>query len=112
MEHPRFAIKMATGTGKTWVLTALVIWQYWNRVKLNEKRFASHFLLVAPGNIVYERLLDSFLGKKRNGKRQPMTADLKKSLFMPDNMRQDFDLRYSQKKTCRKVHLLQNRLLF
>ncbi|MBU4222735.1 MAG: DEAD/DEAH box helicase family protein [Euryarchaeota archaeon] len=97
MEHPRFAIKMATGTGKTWVLTALIIWQYWNRSKLNDKRFASHFLLVAPGNIVYERLLDSFLGKKRNGKRQPMTADLKKSLFMPENMRQDFDLRIFSK---------------
>jgi len=97
MEHPRFAIKMATGTGKTWVLTALIIWQYWNRTQLNDKRFASHFLLVAPGNIVYERLLDSFLGKKRNGKRQPMTADLKKSLFMPENMRQDFDLRIFSK---------------
>ncbi|KPQ43796.1 MAG: type I restriction enzyme EcoKI subunit R [Candidatus Methanoperedens nitroreducens] len=97
MDHPRFAIKMATGTGKTWVLTALIIWQYWNRTKLNDKRFASHFLLVAPGNIVYERLLDSFLGKKRNGKRQPMTADLKKSLFMPENVRQDFDLRIFSK---------------
>lgn len=97
IEHPRFAIKMATGTGKTWVLTALIIWQYWNRVRLNDKRFASHFLLVAPGNIVYERLLDSFLGKKRNGKRLPMTADLKKSLFMPDNLRQDFDLRIFSK---------------
>lgn len=97
IEHPRFAIKMATGTGKTWVLIALIIWQYWNRVRLNDKRFASHFLLVAPGNIVYERLLDSFLGKKRNGKRLPMTADLKKSLFMPDNLRQDFDLRIFSK---------------
>lgn len=102
MEHPRFAIKMATGTGKTWVLTALIIWQYWNRTQLNDKRFASHFLLVAPGNIVYERLLDSFLGKKRNGKRQPMTADLKKSLFMPENMRQDFDLRIFSKEDLQK----------
>lgn len=91
--HPRFAVKMATGTGKTWVITALIIWQYWNRIKLTDKRFSSHFLLVAPGNIVYERLLDSFLGKKRNGKRLPMTADLKKSLFMPNNLRQDFNLR-------------------
>lgn len=93
IEHPRFAVKMATGTGKTWVITALIIWQYWNRIKLTDKRFASHFLLVAPGNIVYERLLDSFLGKKRNGKRLPLTADLRKSLFMPDNLRQNFNLR-------------------
>ncbi len=102
IEHPRFAVKMATGTGKTWVITALIIWQVWNRVKLNDKRFASHFLLVAPGNIVYERLLDSFLGKKRNEKRQPMTADLRKSLFMPDNFKQDFNLRIFTKDDLRE----------
>ena len=28
--HPKYAIKMATGTGKTWVLNALLIWQYLN----------------------------------------------------------------------------------
>ena len=27
-KHPKYAIKMATGTGKTWVLNALLIWQY------------------------------------------------------------------------------------
>ena len=28
--HPKYCIKMATGTGKTWVLNALLIWQYLN----------------------------------------------------------------------------------
>ena len=28
--HPKYCIKMATGTGKTWVLSALLIWQYLN----------------------------------------------------------------------------------
>ncbi|MEA3435382.1 MAG: DEAD/DEAH box helicase family protein, partial [Thermodesulfobacteriota bacterium] len=71
IKHPRYAIKMATGTGKTWVMNAIIVWQYFNRVKLGDERFVSHFALVAPGNIVYDRLLDSFLGKFKNGKRQP-----------------------------------------
>ena len=98
LKHPRFGIKMATGTGKTWIITAIIVWQYWNRVKYNDKRFASHFLLCAPGNIVYERLLDSFLGKKtQDGKRQPHTADIKKSVFMPENWKDEFNLRVYSK---------------
>ncbi len=98
IKHPRFGIKMATGTGKTWVITAIIVWQYWNKVKLNDQHFSSHFLLCAPGSIVYERLLDSFLGKKQpDGKRLPFTADLKKSVFMPDNWRDEFNLRIFSK---------------
>jgi type III restriction enzyme len=94
IKHPRFGIKMATGTGKTWIITAIIVWQYWNRVKYADKRFSSHFLLCAPGNIVYERLLDSFLGKKsKDGKRQSNTSDIKKSIFMPDNWRDEFNFR-------------------
>src|SRR3989338_7744652 len=57
--HPKYCIKMATGTGKTWVLSALLIWQYLN-AKYEENQsgmFTKNFLLVAPGIIVYERLL-------------------------------------------------------
>mgnify|MGYP001596003772 FL=1 len=69
IDYSRYGIKMATGTGKTWVMNAILIWQYWNKVKLEDPRFSSHFLLCAPGNIVYERLLDSFMGKiTSNGK--------------------------------------------
>ena len=66
-EHPKYCIKMATGTGKTWVMDALLIWQYLNS-KYDEngsERFSKNFLLVAPGIIVYERLLDAYLGKRR-----------------------------------------------
>lgn len=98
IKHPRYAIKMATGTGKTWVITAIMVWQYWNKEKLNDKRFSSHFLLCAPGNIVFERLLDSFLGKKsQDGKRQPNTADIKKTVFMPDDWRDEFNLKIFSK---------------
>jgi len=30
-QHPKYAAKMATGTGKTWVLNALLVWQYLNK---------------------------------------------------------------------------------
>ncbi len=65
-EIPKYGIKMATGTGKTWVMHALLIWQYLN-AKYEEQpsgRYSKNFLLVAPGLIVYERLLDAYLGKE------------------------------------------------
>jgi type III restriction enzyme len=88
--HPKYAAKMATGTGKTWVLNALLVWQYLNHAALpDDERFTSNFLIVAPGLIVYERLLDSFLGKEREGERHFETSDMyeQRSLFIPDNYR-------------------------
>lgn len=88
--HPKYAAKMATGTGKTWVLNALLLWQYLNKVaEPNDDRFTNNFLLVAPGLIVYERLLDSFLGKLRNGERDFETSDIfsQQDLFVPENHR-------------------------
>ena len=93
MKFPRFAIKMATGTGKTWVINALIVWQYFNKLKHDDGRFSPYFLLVAPGNIVFERLLDSFIGKVREGKRDKLTSDLENDLFMPESWRSEFDLR-------------------
>src|SRR3989338_690157 len=86
--HPKYCVKMATGTGKTWVLSALLIWQYLNS-KYEENPsglFTKNFLLIAPGIIVYERLLDAYLGKRReDGTRNFDDSDFKKfeSLFLP-----------------------------
>lgn len=87
-KHPKYAIKMATGTGKTWVLNALLIWQYLNaRYYLNEiGNYSKNFLLVTPGLIVYERLLDAFLGKElKDGTRDFEQSDFKRyeKLFIP-----------------------------
>ena len=87
-EHPKYCIKMATGTGKTWVLSALLIWQYLNAKTEEERsnRFSKNFLIVAPGIIVYERLLDAFLGKrKEDNTRDFDTSDFKRfeQLFVP-----------------------------
>ncbi|MDI6736275.1 MAG: DEAD/DEAH box helicase family protein [bacterium] len=35
MPFSKYAVKMATGSGKTWVLAAILIWQYFN--KINEE---------------------------------------------------------------------------
>ncbi|MCR4292761.1 MAG: DEAD/DEAH box helicase family protein [Candidatus Kuenenia sp.] len=81
--HPKYCMKMATGTGKTWVMNALLIWQYLNA--RHEKKpggcYSTNFLLVAPGLIVYERLLDAYLGKqKEDGSRDFENSDLMKSM--------------------------------
>lgn len=97
-QHPKYAAKMATGTGKTWVLNALLIWQYLNhRANPADARFTSNFLIVAPGLVVYDRLLDSFQGKLPPGapthaggkQRDFATSDIasQQELFLPPDDR-------------------------
>jgi len=79
--HPKYCLKMATGTGKTWVMQALMIWSLLNKTAaqaegIEDARFTRHFLIVAPGLIVYERLLDALLGKMRDGGRDFTTSDV------------------------------------
>ena len=93
-EIPKYAIKMATGTGKTWVMHALLIWQYLNAKYETEKsgRFTKNFLLVAPGIIVYDRLLDAYLGKENEKQeREFEQSDFFKfkELFIPPQYRED-----------------------
>ena len=92
---PKYAVKMATGTGKTWVMHALLLWQILN-VKHTEEasRFTQNFLIVAPGLVVYDRLLDAFKGRLKSGggtERDPMTNDFRKyqDLFIPPAYREE-----------------------
>ncbi len=67
-KHPKYCLKMATGTGKTWVLQALLVWQLLNKnaalaAGIDDARFTRQFLIIVPGLIVYERLLDALCGK-------------------------------------------------
>ncbi len=105
-QHPKYAMKMATGTGKTWVINALLIWQYLN-ARHEEKqsgRYAKNFLLVAPGLIVYERLLDAFLGKENEAKiRNFQKSDFKKfeELFIPPSYKEEI-FGFIQNCVCKK----------
>ena len=92
--HPKYCIKMATGTGKTWVMHTLLIWQYLN-AKYEEnktRKYSKNFLLIAPGIIVYERLLDAFLGKRsEDGNRNFDSSDFKQfeDLFLPESYKEE-----------------------
>jgi type III restriction enzyme len=53
----RMACKMATGTGKTVVMSMLIAWQTLNkRRNPQDNRFADAFLVVAPGITIRDRL--------------------------------------------------------
>jgi type III restriction enzyme len=96
--HPKYCFKMATGTGKTWVLQALMIWQLLNKTAaleagVDDARFTRHFMVVAPGLIVYERLLDAFCGKlveNGHGARDFSRSDVAQfaDLFIPEAHRE------------------------
>lgn len=54
---PRTAFKMATGTGKTVVMAMLILYNYINKKEYSQDtRFADHFLIVAPGITIRDRL--------------------------------------------------------
>ena len=86
---PKYAVKMATGTGKTWVMHVLLLWQILNvRHTEDSSRYTQNFLIVAPGLVVYDRLQDAFKGRLKAGgttERDPMTNDFRKfqDLFIP-----------------------------
>src|SRR3989344_1788617 len=107
--HPKYCIKMATGTGKTWVMHALLIWNYLN--SKNEQSptgtYSKNFLFIAPGLIVYERLLDAYLGKvQENGQRNVETSDLKmfEDIFIPESYRDEI-FNFVQSAVCQKEEI-------
>lgn len=105
--HPKYCLKLATGTGKTWVLQALLVWQALNAARAPEDpRFTRNFLVVAPGNIVYARLLDALRGRLREGRRDFVTSDLARhaALFVPDHHREEL-FRFVQGAVCEREEL-------
>ena len=94
-QMPKYAVKMATGTGKTWVMHVLIIWQMLNarHEDVESGRFTQKFLIVAPGLIVYDRLLDAFCGRKKRDEeyRDPQTNDyyMNQEVFIPERYRDE-----------------------
>lgn len=66
-EFSRYAVKMATGSGKTKVMSLAIVWQFMNAAREAEeigKDYARTFLVIAPNVIVYERLKTDFEGNR------------------------------------------------
>ena len=56
----RFAFKMATGSGKTWVMAMAVVWSRFHKQFVPGSGLSKNFLIVAPNVIVYQRLEKDF----------------------------------------------------
>lgn len=60
----RLVLKLATGAGKTKVLSLLLVWCYFHKLYEAESRLARNFLIIAPNIIVLDRIRHDFDGLK------------------------------------------------
>lgn len=58
----RYVIKMATGSGKTKVLSLLMAWSFFHKLYESNSPLSRNFLLIAPNIIVLDRLRTDFDG--------------------------------------------------
>lgn len=60
----RFAFKMATGSGKTWVMAMAIAWAHLHKKMVSGSKLSTNFLVVAPNIIVYQRLEKDFANNR------------------------------------------------
>ncbi|MEF3169230.1 MAG: DEAD/DEAH box helicase family protein [Deltaproteobacteria bacterium] len=60
----RFAFKMATGSGKTWVMAMAIVWSFFHKKRVADSELSTNFLIVAPNVIVYQRLEKDFANNR------------------------------------------------
>lgn len=58
-DWPRYVVKMATGAGKTKVLSLLIAWSFFHKLYETDSTLARNFLLIAPNIIVLDRRRES-----------------------------------------------------
>ncbi|MFO2560082.1 DEAD/DEAH box helicase family protein [Legionella pneumophila serogroup 1] len=63
-DWPRYVMKLATGSGKTKVLSLLITWCYFHKKYEANSNLSLNFLVVAPNIIVLDRLKVDFDGLK------------------------------------------------
>ncbi len=56
----RYAFKLATGTGKTKVMSLAIVWSYFHALRESDFPMARHFVVIAPNLTVFERLKEDF----------------------------------------------------
>lgn len=52
----KYAFKLATGAGKTKVMSLAIVWSYFHALRESDSPMAKHFVVVAPNLTVFERL--------------------------------------------------------
>ena len=57
---PKYAFKVATGAGKTKIMSLAIVWSYFHALRESESPMARHFVVIAPNLTVYERLKEDF----------------------------------------------------
>jgi type III restriction enzyme len=87
-DWPRYVVKMATGAGKTKVLSLLIAWCYFHKLYEPGSPLARNFLLIAPNIIVLDRLRADFDGL-RIFFNDPVLPD---NCFEGRNWRDDFQI--------------------
>lgn len=60
----RFVVKMATGSGKTKVLSLVLAWSYFHKLYERDSTLARNFLVITPNIIVLDRIRADFDGLK------------------------------------------------
>jgi type III restriction enzyme len=60
----RYVMKLATGAGKTKVMSLLMTWSYFHRLYEEGSKLSTNFLLIAPNIIVLDRLRLDFEGAR------------------------------------------------
>jgi type III restriction enzyme len=63
-DWPRYVMKLATGAGKTKVMSLLIAWCYFHKLYENDSDLSANFLLIAPNIIVLDRLRVDFDERK------------------------------------------------
>ena len=63
-DWPRYVVKMATGAGKTKVLSLLIAWSFFHKLYEADSTLSRNFLVIAPNIIVLDRLRADFDGFK------------------------------------------------
>ncbi|MFH1114631.1 MAG: DEAD/DEAH box helicase family protein, partial [Pseudomonadota bacterium] len=58
----RFVVKMATGSGKTKVMSLVLAWSFYHKLYEPESQLARNFLVIAPNIIVLDRIYKDFQG--------------------------------------------------
>ncbi len=57
---PKYAFKLATGAGKTKVMSLAIVWSYFHALRESDSPMGRHFVVVAPNLTVFERLKEDF----------------------------------------------------